>query len=266
MPTRSSVARQRAATRACSRLTSTLAGKRAPVDRQDDVDDALLAGTEAHVVAQHRIGEAIGVVDAQRLACRQRLREPIDDRPGRGRLDANAARRPQRAQAQRAIDPEGAAVPLQGLDRAGAAAMGEKLRRRIHLEGPPGERERESARPLSGIAHPVANDRSRLVGRAVAEGGDVEAEIADAPVGSRHGQVTVAQGVADAGVGPARDAPVADEKRLESADPGHRLDRAVLAQQRSHAAAVDAEDGPVRLLADVGARIRAASATARRYA
>ena len=60
------------------------------------------------------------------------------------------------------------------------------------------------------------------------------------------------------------DAPIADEKRLERADPRHRLDRAILAQQRSHAPAVDAEDGPIRLLADVGARVRARGPTAAR--
>ena len=65
--------------------------------------------------------------------------------------------------------------------------------------------------------------------------------------------------MADAGVGPARDATVADEKRFERADPWHRLDHAVLAQQRSDRSAVDAEDGPVRLLSDIGARIRAAA-------
>jgi len=135
--------------------------------------------------------------------------------------------------------------------------MGEELRRRIRLEGPPGERQRHRAWPLAMVAHGVASDGPGAVGVAGAERGDVEAEIADTPVAGRHGQVAVAQGVADAGVGPIRDPPVADEKRLESAHPGHRLDHAVFAQQRSHAAAVDAEDGPVRLLADVGTRVRA---------
>ena len=139
-------------------------------------------GAEAHVVAQHGVGEAIGVADVQRPAGRRRLREPIAHRPGRGRLEANAARRLHRLEAQRAIDPESAAVPLQGLDRAGAARMGEELRRRIRLEGPPGERERELARPLAEVAHRVANDRQRIVGLAGAEGGDVQAEIADTPV------------------------------------------------------------------------------------
>ena len=60
--------------------------------------------------------------------------------------------------------------------------------------------------------------------------------------------------------------PSTDEKRLERADARHRLDRAILAQQRSDASAVDAEDGPVRLLADVGARVRARAATAWRCA
>ena len=189
-------------------------------DRQHDVDGPMLARSKAHVVAQHRVREAIGIADAQRPVHRRGLREPSADRPGRGRLDADAARRLHRLEAQRAIDPKGAAVPVHGLDRAGAAAMGEELRRRIRLKGPPGKGERETARPLAKVAHRVANHRLGIVGSAGAEGGDVQDEIADTPAGGRHGQVTVAQGVADAGVGPTRDSSVADQKRLESADPG----------------------------------------------
>ncbi len=137
--------------------------------------------------------------------------------------------------------------------------MGEKLRRWIRLEGPPGERECEPARPLAEISHRVANDPVGVVGVAGAERGDVQDEIADAPAGGRHREVAVTQRVADAGVGPARDLPVAEQKRFESADARDRLDRSILAQERSHAAAVDAEHGPVRLLADVGARIGAAA-------
>ena len=138
-------------------------------------------GPRRHVVAQHGVGEAVGIADFR--AGPQAAPPRANRRPARPRqARANAARRLHRLEAQRAVDPEGAAVPSQGLDRAGAAAVGEELRRRIRLEGPPGEREREPARPLAEVAHRVANDRQRIVGRAGAEGGDVQAEIADTPV------------------------------------------------------------------------------------
>ena len=83
--------------------------------------------------------------------------------------------------------------------------MGEELRRRIRLERPPARaRASTCARPLAEVAHRVAHERLRRIGRAGAERGDVEGEIADAPVRRRHRQVAVAQRVADARVGPAQ--------------------------------------------------------------
>jgi hypothetical protein len=136
--------------------------------------------------------------------------------------------------------------------------VGEKLRRRVRLEGPPRERERHLPHLSAEVANGVANERLRSVRRAVAERRDVEREIAGAPVHRRHRQVAVAQRVADARIGPAQQLAVDDQVRLERADTGDGLDDAVFAEQRRGATAVDAEHRPVRLLGPIGAGIPAA--------
>jgi hypothetical protein len=140
MPTRSSAARQYAATPRLGAVDVESCGQRRCSDRQDDVDGPFLAWSEAQVVAQHGVGEAVGIADLQRPAGRRCLAEPSPTgrpRPARGERCSAAAS----AAGAARRSPRGPALPLQGLDRAGTAAMGEELRRRIRLEGPPGERE-----------------------------------------------------------------------------------------------------------------------------
>ena len=54
---------------------------------------------------------------------------------------------------------------------------------------------------------------------------------------------------------------VDDQEGLERADARHGLERAVFAEQRRGATAVDAEHRPVRLLAEIGARVRGRAET-----
>ena len=270
MSTLSSAACQRAATRACSRPTSNPRGQRRGRGRQRDVDACVARPAAASCrSAARRSRSRRGRRRWSPLApaagrCRRRASRPTG--PGRSGLEPDAARRAATGARAARRRPTGRGRPTPGSTRPGSRRRGwaRNCVGGLTWNGRHASASATLSRaPARGCARCSAPWPAR-VGRAGAEGGDVERQIADAPARGRHRQVAVAQRVADARRRPSRDAAVDDQERLEGADPGHRLDRAVLAHQRGDARAVDAEDGPVGLLADIGARVAAARRPARR--
>ena len=79
-----------------SRPTSTLAGNGRAVDRQATSIVALLAGSEAQVERSAALAKPSGSLTCTGAADGGASREPVADRPGRERLEPNAARRLQR--------------------------------------------------------------------------------------------------------------------------------------------------------------------------
>ena len=229
-------------------------------------------GREAQVVAQHGVGEAVrrrrcaSAPRSSQAAARPRSQSPTG--PAASRLEANAARRDCIGR-RRSAPLTQRAPPSHFRVSIGLAPprMGEELRRRVRLERPPGERERDAACLLAKVAH-ACSERPPARARACRRRRP-RCRAPRSPTRQctgRHRQVAVAQRVLMRASAQLASPPVDDEKRLERADARHRLDHAVLAQQRSDASAVDAEHGPVRLLADVGARVAARGATAWRAA
>ncbi len=118
-------------------------------------------------------------------------------------------------------------------------------------------------RHLVRIVQAVTSHQLRLLGAALHETGDLQAESVVLPFDRGNRQVAVLQALAGAHVGPAQHLAVEHHERLDAEAGARRLQGAVLAHQRLLAAAVQAQQGPVRLLAGEAPRQRPARQVAR---
>ena len=164
----------------------------------------------------------------------------------------------------------------QRADRRRSAAGVEELGRRIHLERPQRQVQRGARGARGAIRHAVARHDRRAAGRyeprhpgghagafrrdlgVDRERRDLELEVAVAPCHGRDRNVPAIELLAALPVGPREEPASCREKRLDRELRLAGLEHAVLVEQRFVAPTVDADHGPVRLLAAHPARIAAA--------
>ncbi len=162
-----------------------------------------------------------------------------------------------------AVDRHPGTLDRQPLDPAHAADGIEELAGRVDLERPHRQRQPVFVRHLVRVVQAVTGHQLRLLGAALHETGDLQAESVVLPFDRGNRQVTVLQALAGAHVGPAQHLAVEHHERLDAEAGARRLQGAVLAHQRLLAAPVQAQQGPVRLLAGEAPRQRPARQVAR---
>ena len=177
-------------------------------------------------------------------------------KPAVERQRGEALRRGREVQWFAAIDRQRARVRVQRVDRTGAAGRGQELLRRVHLPRPQRQQQREGLWPPASVVQRVAGQRLRRVARAVGGGLDVKREGGVRP---RHGgqwQSAIAQGLRAFDTGPVHPRAVFQQHGgFKAVTRAPDFERTVLAEQRTaRAAAVDADQCPVVLLADEGPR------------
>ncbi|MNV16690.1 hypothetical protein D3C71_1074590 [compost metagenome] len=164
-----------------------------------------------------------------------------------------------RVQARSAVDLDIGGVHRQVVDAAEATDGIEELRGRVDLPRAHGQGQGVLVGDLVRVAQGVAADQLGLVRAALDEAGHGQCGLVMAPVHAGDRQVVVLQRLGAGHVGPAQQLlAVHHDERLDAeAGLGH-FQRAILADQCLLASAIQAQQGPVRLLATEPAWHRAA--------
>ncbi len=189
--------------------------------------------------------------------------QPLDVDAGVERRGVRGVGLLHREHARLAVDLHLRAVERQRTDRADPADGVEELAGRVHLERPHRQRQGVVVRRLARVAEPVARHQLRLLRGALHEGGDAQGGVIVAPVHAGDRQVVVLQALRALHVGPAQTLAVQQQERLDAEAALAHFDRTVLADQALLAAAVQADDGPVWLLAAEATREPAAGGIGR---
>gem|GEM_PF-5075644 len=164
----------------------------------------------------------------------------------------------QRVDARLAVHPYQLVADVQRFDAAVAAGGVEELGRRVDLPGADRQRQGVFVGDLVRGAQAVAADQLGAIGRALHEAGHRQAGLLMHPVDRGDGQVTVLQRLRGGHAGPVQQLAVQADERFDAEAALGRLQRAILTDEGLLLAAIETEQGPVRLLADVGTRQRTA--------
>ncbi|MNM52121.1 hypothetical protein D3C81_631930 [compost metagenome] len=137
----------------------------------------------------------------------------------------------------------------QAFDATDATHGVEELAGRIDLERTHRQRQLVFVRHLVGVAQPITCDQLRLIRLPLHEAGNAQAELVMLPVDRGYRQIAILQRLRGDDIRPTQHLAVQYHERFDAEAGLGRFQRAVLAHQCLLAAAVQAQQRPVRLLA-----------------
>ena len=225
--------------------------------RQVEHDLLTLPRLQIDVVHQCTRREPTVVVNARASYVRW---QPIARRIRGERDCAERAGLSARKHCRPTVDGDAILLERQIVDPAHATLGVEKLRRRVDLERPHRERQRDLLPRLSRVAQAIDRVKRGAADLPARIRSGRQLDRAMLPLDARDRQIAVGERMTDGDVGPRQPARARPDERLDRIAAFADFERTVLGQHALLRVAVDADDRPVDLLVEVRARITAAAA------